>query len=108
MAHYEPPHQVLYCLQIQLFESLVVKELTWLINVYMNPLRNKENKSILFKNVVSSTKGQICKDNIVKVKVVGRVLLKSLIFPALIANSFFLRHINCCIVNLVHTAQLLK
>ena len=27
VAHYEPPHQVLYCLQIQLFASLVVKEL---------------------------------------------------------------------------------
>ena len=28
MAHYEPPHQDLCCLQIQLFSSLVVKELT--------------------------------------------------------------------------------
>ena len=28
MAHYEPPHQDLRCLQIQLFSSLVVKELT--------------------------------------------------------------------------------
>ena len=27
MAHYEPPHQDLCCLQIQLFLSLVVKEL---------------------------------------------------------------------------------
>ena len=27
MAHYEPPHQDLCCLQIQLFASLVVKEL---------------------------------------------------------------------------------
>ena len=27
MAHYEPPHQDLRCLQIQLFSSLVVKEL---------------------------------------------------------------------------------
>ena len=27
MAHYEPPHQDLRCLQIQLFLSLVVKEL---------------------------------------------------------------------------------
>ena len=27
MAHYEPPHQDLRCLQSQLFSSLVVKEL---------------------------------------------------------------------------------
>ena len=27
VAHYEPPHQDLRCLQIQLFSSLVVKEL---------------------------------------------------------------------------------
>ena len=27
VAHYEPPHQDLGCLQIQLFSSLVVKEL---------------------------------------------------------------------------------
>ena len=27
MAHYEPPHQGLGCLQIQLFASLVVEEL---------------------------------------------------------------------------------
>ena len=28
VAHYEPPHQDLRCLQIQLLSSLVVKELT--------------------------------------------------------------------------------
>ena len=28
MAHYEPPHQDLRCLQIKLFSSLVVKELS--------------------------------------------------------------------------------
>ena len=28
MAHYEPPHQDLRCLQIQLFSSLVLKELS--------------------------------------------------------------------------------
>ena len=28
MAHNEPPHQDLHCLQIQLFSSLVVKELS--------------------------------------------------------------------------------
>ena len=27
VAHYEPPHQDLQCLQIQLFSSLVLKEL---------------------------------------------------------------------------------
>ena len=27
VAHYEPPHQELQCLQIQLFSSLVLKEL---------------------------------------------------------------------------------
>ena len=30
VAHYEPPHQDLRCLQIQLFLSLVVKELRWM------------------------------------------------------------------------------
>ena len=29
MAHDEPPHQDLHCLQIQLFSSLIVKELTY-------------------------------------------------------------------------------
>ena len=29
MAHHEPPHQDLRCLQTQLFSSLVVKELMW-------------------------------------------------------------------------------
>ena len=28
VAHYEPPHQDLHCLQIELFLSLVLKELT--------------------------------------------------------------------------------
>ena len=27
VAHYEPPHQDLHCLQIQLFSSVVLKEL---------------------------------------------------------------------------------
>ena len=27
VAHFEPPHQDLHCLQIQLFSSLVLKEL---------------------------------------------------------------------------------
>ena len=27
VAHYEPPHQGLRCLQIQLFSSLILKEL---------------------------------------------------------------------------------
>ena len=31
MAHDEPPHQDLHCLQIQLFSSLVVKELNILL-----------------------------------------------------------------------------
>ena len=31
MAHHEPPHQDLRCLQIQLFSSLVVKELNKLL-----------------------------------------------------------------------------
>ena len=31
MAHFEPPHQHLHCLQIQLFSSLVPKELSHLI-----------------------------------------------------------------------------
>ena len=31
-CHYEPPHQDLRCLQIQLFSSLVVKELNTLLD----------------------------------------------------------------------------
>ena len=31
MAHHEPPHQGLRCLQIQLFSSLVVKELNEIV-----------------------------------------------------------------------------
>ena len=31
VAHYEPPHQDLHCLQIQLFSSLVLKELILLM-----------------------------------------------------------------------------
>ena len=34
MAHYEPPHQDLRCLQIQLFSSLVVKELNNDIDIF--------------------------------------------------------------------------
>ena len=29
VAHHEPPHQDLHCLQIQLFSSLVLKELIY-------------------------------------------------------------------------------
>ena len=36
MAHYEPPHQDLRCLQVLLFSSLVVKELRHLF--YYNPI----------------------------------------------------------------------
>ena len=31
VAHYEPPHQDLHCLQIQLFSSLVIKKLRWIL-----------------------------------------------------------------------------
>ena len=34
VAHHEPPHQDLRCLQIQLFLSLVLKELTACAQVY--------------------------------------------------------------------------
>ena len=34
VANYEPPHQDLQCLQIQLFSSLVLKELTWKLSPY--------------------------------------------------------------------------
>ena len=33
MAHYEPPHQDLRCLQIQLFSSLALKELSMLLDL---------------------------------------------------------------------------
>ena len=33
MAHYKPPHQDLRCLQIQLFSSLVLKELVIVVVV---------------------------------------------------------------------------
>ena len=38
VAHYEPPHLDLRCLQIQLFPSLVLKELT--CNIHINILAN--------------------------------------------------------------------
>ena len=34
VAHYEPPHQDLRCLQIQLFSSLVLKELNLFYSKY--------------------------------------------------------------------------
>ena len=39
MAHFEPPHQHLRCLQIQLFSSLVLKELSHLIVKKMYEIR---------------------------------------------------------------------
>ena len=45
MAHHEPPHQDLHCLQIQLFSSLVIKELRLIvITTYLNV--TKENRII--------------------------------------------------------------
>ena len=45
MAHHEPPHQDLHCLQIQLFSSLVVKELNRVVpNVFTS-------KDILFTDM---------------------------------------------------------
>ena len=41
MAHYEPPHQDLGCLQIQLFSSLVVKELNETIKIAVNGLKRR-------------------------------------------------------------------
>ena len=39
MAHNEPPHQDLRCLQIQLFSSLVVKELrVHLRQIFLDPV----------------------------------------------------------------------
>ena len=35
VAHYEPPHQDLCCLQIQLFLSLVLKELITLVMLFL-------------------------------------------------------------------------
>ena len=37
MAHHEPPHQGLRCLQIQIFSSLVLKELTYLSAAVLCP-----------------------------------------------------------------------
>ena len=37
MAHYEPPHQDLRCLQNQLFSSLVLKGVTVVANLYTIP-----------------------------------------------------------------------
>ena len=35
MAHYEPSHQDLHCLEIQLFSSLVLKELSFVSAPYL-------------------------------------------------------------------------
>ena len=38
VAHYEPPHQDLRCLQIQLFSSLVLKELKLVENMHSSAI----------------------------------------------------------------------
>ena len=46
MAHHEPPHQGLRCLQIQLFSSLVLKELigVWVVLLEVPAILIKGNK----------------------------------------------------------------
>ena len=52
MDHYEPPHQDLRCLQIQLFLPLVVKELTTLQVKDLFSLYVPETKIAEFANSV--------------------------------------------------------
>ena len=64
MAHYEPPHQDLRCLQIQLFSFLVVKELSKLNEHYTNLLTNvaawfTNNTKIIFFMHVRPNKHQL-------------------------------------------------
>ena len=43
VAHYEPPHQDLHCLQIQLVSSLVLKELPYFFGYKMEFLSFQNN-----------------------------------------------------------------
>ena len=56
MAHHEPPHQDLRCLQIQLFESLVVKELSGSKNktILLLAMRVGNKKFTAFKDIIGS------------------------------------------------------
>ena len=58
MAHYEPPHQDLRCLQVQLFSSLVLKELRHMSAPSCLPdmLFAKENAFMRFPFLLSSMK----------------------------------------------------
>ena len=47
VAHYEPPHQDLRCLQIQLFASLVLKELKLLKE--LKPLTQEQHHCVHWK-----------------------------------------------------------
>ena len=52
MAHYEPPHQDLRCLEIRLFSSLVVKEL----KTYLQQTVKIENTILV--TLISSLSGE--------------------------------------------------
>ena len=58
VAHYEPPHQELRCLQIQLFSSLVLKEFTRLFLMNFSVLKSNESicqlRGILFTLVLDN------------------------------------------------------
>ena len=79
MAHYEPPHQDLCCLQIQLFSSLVVKELT-ISHFSDNPYRRVGQK-----NGQAWNDEQVvvyhCYDRLVNFKFVGVIDFDEFIVP---------------------------
>ena len=51
VAHFEPPHQDLRCLKIQLFSSLVLKELNWLsFQIYKYTHQQKKCENLLLFN----------------------------------------------------------
>ena len=54
VAHYEPPHQDLHCLQIQLFSSLVVKELKGLLQTVMTKIIHYRINHSVWDTVVTS------------------------------------------------------
>ena len=62
MAHYEPPHQDLRCLQIQLFSYLVVKELKHASDYFFKYIAKKEKKqncySVIQILLLFPTKGE--------------------------------------------------
>ena len=54
MAHYEPPHQDLLCLKIQLFSSLVLKELDPVFSFILGSLTTADKELIILATSIEN------------------------------------------------------